>query len=224
MFSWNARAAALGAALLLASGGGSTLAQVTPPPAELDVPAPEECRVAPRELPLFPEGVGQLTPATPRPLPAEPAPPFALPEGAPADPETVTEITATVREALACRNANDFPRAYALFTQEMLVALFGGPATIDPEIVAAIEEAPGSLLPSPLPPRQRIALTAVSGAVLLPDGRVAAIVDTRGARLAFRDALFFEEDPATGRWLIDAQVRLPAGDLPRRGATATPTP
>jgi hypothetical protein len=219
MVSWSARAVALVAALVFASSACDVLGQATPTTADLDVPAPEECQVEPRPLPLFPEGVGQLTAATPAPLPAAPEPPFTLPEGEAADAETVAAITATVREALACRNGNDFLRAYALFTQEMLVALFGGPATIDPEIAAAPAESPG-----PLPSRQRLALTAITGPVLLPDGRVAAVVDTRGARYAFRDLLIFEEDPTTGRWLIDDQVRLPAQAVPRRASDATPAP
>ena len=53
-------------------------------------------------------------------------------------PRRAAAIAATVREAIACRNAGDFLRVYTLFTQDMLVALFGGPATVDPEVRSAV--------------------------------------------------------------------------------------
>ncbi|MCC7021884.1 MAG: hypothetical protein IT338_03600 [Thermomicrobiales bacterium] len=182
----------------VASSGASVLAQATPTPAALDVPAPDDCQIAPRALPLFPPGVGQRTAATPRPLASPAAGPAVVAVGAPADAETAAAVTATVREALACRNAGDFPRAYALFTQQMLIQLFGGPATIDPEIQAAMSEKPHHL-----PRGQRIGLVSLEQATIMPDGRVAAIVTTATPRRLFRDRLVFAHDSATGRWLID---------------------
>jgi len=107
------------------------------------------------------------------------------PAGAPADAETVAAITATVRESIACRNANDLASAYTLFTQEMLVALFGGPATVDPEASATrVEDV------APLSRRQRVAVVALTGVVMLPDGRAGAIVETMTAERTFRDYLY----------------------------------
>ncbi len=217
MVRWSVRAAAcLLAVMLLALtlpfSAGTVLGQATPAAAALDVPSPEECVVEPRSLPLFPEGVGQLASATPAPLATEPEPPFTIPQGEPADVETTTGVSATVREAIACRNANDFQRAYALFTQDMLVSLFGGPATVDPEVVAAIAEEAG-----PLSRRQQLALLALTDVILLPDGRVGAIVETGNARRAYQDFLIFEQDPASGRWLIDESVALVTPERPQRG-------
>jgi hypothetical protein len=200
---------AVAAALLaLALSGTPALAQGP----VSDVPGPEECVVEPRALPLFPEGVEQRASATPAPLATVPEPPFTTPQGEPADTETVTSVSATVREAIACRNANDFQRAYSLFTQDMLVALFGGPATVDPEIVAAITEKAG-----PLSRRQQLALLALTDVILLPDGRVGAVVETGNARRAYQDFLIFEQDPASGRWLIDESVALVIPERPQRG-------
>ena len=162
-------------------------------------------------LPLFPAGVGQRAAATPAPIVTEPAEPFAPPAGEAADAETAAAITATVREAIACRNAGDFLRVYTLFTQDMLVALFGGPATVDPEVRAAVEERP-----RPIPEARRLALVAVSDVVLLPDGRAGALVETESARRAFRDYLYLHFDAVSGRWRIDAAVPLPALGAPRR--------
>nr|MBA3451098.1 hypothetical protein [Chloroflexia bacterium] len=178
-------------------------AQATPAPSARDVPAPEECQIAPRPFPLFPAGVGQRAAATPAPVATPPAPPFTPPAGDPADTETVAAVTATVREALACRNAGEPLRAYSLFTQDMIVALYGGPATIDPELRRAVVEGP-----TPIPRARRLAIVAIDDVVILPDGRTGAVVATETARRTFRDYLIFEQDPASGRWLIDESVPL----------------
>lgn len=199
--SWiggRAIAAALIGAAFAISSGASALAQATPMPEARDSPAPAECQVAPRALPLFPPGVGQRTAATPRPLAMPTSGLTVVAAGEPADAETVAAVTATVREALACRNAGDYLRAYALFTEQMLVQLFGGPATIDPEIRAAIDVGP-----RPVPASRRVGLVSLEQVVVLPDGRVGAIVTTANARHVFRDELVFAHDSASGRWLID---------------------
>ncbi|HKG24990.1 MAG TPA: hypothetical protein VKB09_05035, partial [Thermomicrobiales bacterium] len=55
--------------------------------------------------------------------PANSAPPPG--GGVPADPETVTAVTETIRMAVACANANDPLRSYALFTDHYLAERFG---------------------------------------------------------------------------------------------------
>lgn len=162
-----------------------------------NLPAPEECLVEPRPLPLALAG-----PATPAASPVAPVP-VASPSGTPlppADAETVAALEATVREALACRNGGDFRRAYALMTDAMLVDLLGtGNATVPPEIADLLLARPRRL-PRPL----RLELVAVTDVARLPDGRVRARVETRNLRYAWVDDLTFALDPATGRWLIDA--------------------
>lgn len=196
---------ALLAAVVGASQPDLTSAQATPTAVELDVPLPQECKVEPRAFPFFPDGVGQITAATPAPVEAAPAASFEEPTGDPADAETSAAVTATVREAIACRNGNALLRGYALFTQDMLVALFGGPDTVDPEVRATLAEDVG-----PLPRRQRVALVAVADIVMLSDGRVGAIVETMTSERTFRDYLFFARDAERGRWLIDEVEELPA--------------
>src|SRR5690349_1689693 len=123
----------------LAQDSGTPEAQGTPVTA-WDVPVPDECTVEARALPLFPEGVGQREQATPLPSPATPAAAFVVPDGDPVTPEIEAGVLSTVRESIACRNANQMLRAYALFTEPMMVSLFGGPATVDPEIRALIQQ------------------------------------------------------------------------------------
>ena len=123
-----------------------------------------------------------------------------LPDTDPVTPEIEAAVTATVRESIACRNANQMLRAYALFTQPMIVSMFGGPATVDPEIRALIRQ--GEEL-EPLPRRQRVALLQVSEIGHRPDGRIGAIVTTGTADRIFQDYLVFVYDAASSRWLID---------------------
>lgn len=189
---------------VLAQEGATPAAQATPATA-WDVPAPDECTIEPRDSPLFPDGLGQIAPATPLPLPATPAAAFVVPDSDPVTPQIEAGVTATVRESIACRNANQMLRAYALFTEPMIVSLFGGPATIDPEIRALIQQ--GDDLDS-LPKRQRVALLQVSEVGHRPDGRIGAIVTTGTVDRIFQDYLVFAYDSASGRWLIDEAVLL----------------
>jgi hypothetical protein len=189
-------------ATVIMAGVPEVRAQATPTALSLDVPAPEECLLEPRALPLFPEEAGQRA-ATPAPVVPGPAEPFSPPAGDPADAETVAAVTATVRAAIACRNAGDLLRAYTLFTDDMLVVLFGGPATVDPEVRQVAGEGP-----RPLPAARRLGIVVIRDIVLLPDGRVAAVVETATIRRLFRDYLFLVQEPTTGRWLIDEAIPL----------------
>lgn len=198
----SARAIAFASCVLvtsMAAGGAGAMAQATPTAAEVDIPDPKACEVEPRSYPFFAENTEPHRPATPVPLESAPVEPLAIPTGEAPDDETVEAITATVRESLACRNANDFLRAYALFTDDMLVSLFGGPATVDPDIQAIIADESVKSVPR----RQRVALIAIENMVVLPDGRVGAVVETVNFNQTFRDYLIFVEDPESGRWLID---------------------
>lgn len=211
--TWAGRGSLLLCATMLVLGNGATtwaqeggtpVPQATPTTA-WEIPAPEECTVEPRPVPIFAEGMDQREPATPLPLPATPTPAFVVPDGDPVTPEIEAGIAATVRESIACRNANQMLRAYALFTDPMLVSLFGGPATVDPEIRALIRQ--GDEL-GPLPRRERVALLQISQVAHRPDGRIGAIVTTGTAAQVFQDYLVFAYDAASGRWLIDDAVLL----------------
>ena len=205
----------VGALILLATGvvwiGRSTTdALQDGPTPTADVPRPAACRVEPRPLPLFSRATPGAEPAA-TPVPLVTPTPFAMPAGQPADEATVAAVTATIRESLACRNAGDYARAYALVTDRFLRALLGGPDTIPPEIAAALAESPRRA-----PRAQRIALAAVSDVRVLADGRVGAMVETRNAEESFTDYLILVR--TADRWLIDESVEVSTSDR------ATPTP
>ena len=180
------------------------LAQATPIAADMNVPAPDECQIALPETIEFPADSMRPVAATPRPIITEPATPFAPPVGEPADEEMVSAITATVRASVACRNAGDYARMLVFFTPNMLAELYGSPATVDPEVLQGIQEGPRAV-----PEPRRLRIDAVEEMVMLPDGRVGAVVETSTPRREFRDYLFFVLDPESGRWRIDGGVTLP---------------
>jgi len=135
------------------------------------VPA-EECQVEPRPaeevfaLLGLAEGADAATPAADRT-------PVSAPPWVAADPETVDAATATIRDWLACINADDNFRIAALMTDSAIFRFFGGGLAPD----EAIEGARGNLAGTPVPRREEehVRLVAVTDVSRLEDGRVAAL-------------------------------------------------
>jgi hypothetical protein len=201
-----APAAAQVATLSVQRGTPVAAAQPATLVADADVPAPGDCRVEPLRLPLALPGPAPG--ATPVALLPDPA---ALPAGEPADDATAAAIGATAREAVACRNAGDLRRAYALMTPTMLAGLLGTAETAPPEIVVRLLE--GGERPARA---ERIRVVVIDAVALLPDGRARARVETEAAGFRFVDLLLFVFEDARGRWLIDDA--LPLGREPLPGA------
>lgn len=110
------------------------------------------------------------------------------------DATTAAEITATVREALACARFGTPLQIYALFTENALLA--GAIANgLTLEEIDELEQA----TPDDYPP-DFVATIAIDEISIFPDGRAGAWIFA-GGELAY---LTFIQDPETGRWLIDA--------------------
>ena len=179
-----------------------------PPPAA--VPAePEEPEEPSREpAPLDPELGG------PPPVPVG----IELPEGEPVDAATVAAVTASVRRFVACANAGDVGRMYALVSDEFLRQSVGNL----PLTAAVVDYL--SATPVPRPAESRTTLFAVREVRRLPDGRVGALVDDRdptdprGASLTTDFVVFVEAD---GSLLLDEYV---SGLEAVYDPVATPTP
>ena len=133
---------------------------------------PEECQIAPRPseevftLLGMAEGTVGAPPATDRtPVPA---PPWQA-----AGEETVEAARATIREWLACINADDNFRIAALMTDGAIVRFFGGGLAAD----EAIEGARANLAGTPVPrtEEEHVRLVTVTDVSLLEDGRIAAL-------------------------------------------------
>jgi hypothetical protein len=213
-FATNRRLAwALVAALTLGVG----LGRLGPAPTAVAAPATQATddrqaeRLACQVEPITRERlVGALEAATPAPLVV--FAPDEIPTGEPVDEATAEAITTTVVTSLNCRNAGDFPRVYALFSDRMIGQLFGGPETVPPEILQALGEAPQRVRP-PL----RVNLVEIDAISQLPDGRVSAVVVTANATHTFTDVLFFVTE--NDQWLIDEAVAVPDAT-----GEATPVP
>ena len=192
------RRPAFAAALLALALGGLVAAPVRAQQATPEVVDPAQCQVQARPAEFFQQLAANATPqATPGGA-TNPTPPPV--EGQPADQATVDAVTATYRELVACLNAGDYLRAYALYTDGYLQRNFR------PDSLAAI-----GATPVPVEESTRIAFAGVREVVMLPDGRVGALVDvtTPGASGVTTTNTVFAR--VGDRFLIDEET---AADAP----------
>ena len=197
--------------------------QTASPAAEPGPVPPEECGVEPRPaeevfalLGLAEGAAGEATPSAARtPVPAPPWPA--------ASAETAAAVTATIRQWLACINADDNFRIAALMTDGAIVRFFGGALAEDEAVEGARANLAGT--PAPRAEEAHVRLEAVSDVSLLADGRVAAlalinepVLPPRG-----RETLLLTFVQAGDRWLIDDIVQFSVVPL-EAGTPAAGTP
>jgi hypothetical protein len=137
-----------------------------------DAPDPAECQVAPRTLANIRE-LGEAAASAPA-VPVVEEIPYpnstpVLPEGSPADANTVAGVQGVIREMVACSNARDTLRRMALFSDANVGPAFPeGPTAAFVELAAAPATA--------LPVESRIAVVNFGETRLMADGRVAMSV------------------------------------------------
>lgn len=192
----------------LAAFSTATVAQDATPLADLDVPAPAECRVAP--VPVARLRQGAATPIGGTPV-GDAATPFAPPVDTAADAATTEAVTATVREAIACANAGNLLRGLALASDSYRDRFVAG---LD---LGRFDERSVDLLATPEPPLDGQALLGVRDVQFLADGRVGLVVTTADdpSEVVPRERYVLLVASA-GRWLIDDVIAL--------APVATPTP
>jgi hypothetical protein len=128
------------------------------------------------------------------------------------DQATIDEIIAVVRMSVACANANDLLRSFALFSDRYLQERFGSehPDDLGHGLVAITRES------SPAVEADQLALVAVDEVTQLDDTHVTAVVTTANADFTFVDRITFVKLAAG--WKIDrVELGTPAPD-------ATPAP
>ncbi|HEU5430321.1 MAG TPA: hypothetical protein VFU81_01585, partial [Thermomicrobiales bacterium] len=200
------------ASLVLLSGllGTGVAAQTTTPVGTV-IPA-AQCTVGPRAIQSLQQLVGTPTSAAATATPSLSA--VATLAGAPADPATVEAVAATYRELVSCLNAGDYLRIYALYTDAYVTRLLRRTGLNLSQLEAT---------PAPNRP-QSTALVSVQDVRVLPDGRVAARVETydpRAGRIGV-DALLVKEGD---RYLINQEDAVPPSALgtpPAGAASAAP--
>lgn len=195
-------------ALLSAVSMGSAITAQEATPAG-DSPDPEECVFEPRTVAEVqaiygtpaPEGAGEATSA----VEATPAS-FEMPEGEPADVETIAEITTVVRGVAACYNAGDYLAGFGGVTEDFLRTQVGL-ALFDEDFVSAMNAEP-----EPLPEEDQTVVLGVREVTVLEDGRVAALFDYIGPSPQLEgidgvetDLFIFEE--VDGQWLLDESIQ-----------------
>jgi hypothetical protein len=135
--------------------------------------------------------------------------PFAMPEGEPADEAVLAEVTALYEQLIACLNAGEYLRAYALYSDEYLER------NLSEEILDTLQATP-----VPAEESMQSEFGGVLEARLLEDGRVGALVSTSnpqsGEVLVF--AILRRDDD---RMRIDEEQVVEAEGLP---ATPAGTP
>lgn len=166
----GASALTLVATLAVASAGNAVAQEASPTPGP-DVPA-SECTVAGRPLSFLRDLVSQPAPET-TPVPVE-----AVPDGVPVEEQTRAEVTATIRQVVACVNAGDPLRAFALYDDAYLRRIIDPDGILDPEI--ADEIVLSFATPTAVPPDQQMRLLGIPLMRQMTDGRVAVVIETDG--------------------------------------------
>lgn len=192
-------------------------AQEGTPEIILDVPRPEECRVTPLTADALVSVLA--TPAAGTPEAAPPSTERDLPAGEPVDPATLTGVTETTRQFIACINAGDTFRSLAVVTEDFLRLQLGGVTPTQEQLSELETQLTTAAAASPvaLEAANQGGLVAVRDPRRLPDGRVGAVVVVEAAGVdAPPDTAFFLFLERDGRWLIDEIVSV-AGE-----ASATP--
>ena len=159
---------ALPAVLLLVAPIGG---QEATPPAGGVVPG-SECTAERRPVTFL----GDLV-STP-PSEEEYQAPTAVPDGVPPDEQTAAEVTAAMRQVLACSNSGDVLRALSLFDDEYLRRSIDPNDDLNPETANELTESFAT--PVAIADDNLVVLIAIREMVVTPDGRVAVVVETDG--------------------------------------------
>jgi hypothetical protein len=126
-----------------------------------------------------------------------------VPLGEPADAMTLEGISVTIREEIACVNAGDPLRSFALYSDDLMRSFGVGMESPIQDTRATLETPP-----TPLPVTQRIKLLAVTDVSVMADGRIGAFIVYDDPQLSLPTvrtlvAIFVEE---RGRWVFDEIV------------------
>lgn len=169
-----AASAGLVALAALAGGAGIVDAKDATTKGDPTVPEPALCAdaVEPRSIADLERsaaadaGVGVTIAASPTPDETETG------EAEPAGPEATAAATEALETLYACYNANDYPRAFALFTDAGLGRVLPGFGLTAKDLAYLAER------PDPVPaPKEAWRAVAVREVLLLPDGRLRATVE-----------------------------------------------
>lgn len=192
----------LGMVMLIPS---SARAQDATPAVRIGEPAPGwACTIEPRPTSFFEQSVGTPTSTAATPG-AETPEAFQMPEGEPADQETINAVFNTLQQLAGCLNAGEFLRYAALFTDDYWRGEFAQFGPITEEDLAFL-----GATPQALPEQVQAAMLGIVDVRMLEDGRVAGLFDVYDpfAEPPGPARFYWEFVQQDGVWLIDEQVML----------------
>jgi hypothetical protein len=169
-----------------------------------DAPSAEECQVEPLDLAILPSISG--TPAAGGTSTNRMALRVLMAAAVPADDGTADAVRAVVREVIACANAGDFPRLFALLSDAYL-ARYLVATPLESDALQFLE-----MEPEPLAHDDQAAIIAIEDVRRLPDGRVIATVTHEAGSVHQSVLVVFVEEH--GRWRLDAEAPLDPADTP----------
>jgi plastocyanin len=178
-------------------------------PASGEVIDPAECQVEPRAI----EEIQQLVGTAGEEADATPdAAQAGSMEGEDADEATVQAVTQTYRELVACLNAGEFLRVYALYTDDYLRRTLNE-SGIDVEQIQA----------TPAPDQQEMtALVGVSEVRQIAGGLVTARVETTSSPEGTSSVIQGVLEPVENRYLIADETVIDAAAATPAAGAATP--
>jgi hypothetical protein len=158
-----------------------------------EVVSPEECTVRPiSELDLV--AIVEIE------TPAATVSPVFEATGEPVDDKTAKAITELVLQSVACTNANDPMRAFALFSDRFLLARCGDENQDDlGHLLTALTREPAFASEA-----DRLTLDSVAKLTAFADGRINAVVTTSNSSATFVDTLIFAR--VADGWLTEDVV------------------
>lgn len=178
-------------AATLAQGAPSQIGPVTPPASACTV----EPRTAEELVALF----AGATPADPMPD----ASTATITFGTPADAASAQQVTTLIYQAIACLNAGDFGRFFALMTDHAIVTIFSWIA----EELATEESATQAMVPNPPPAEYLVTILGIGSISQLPDGSFSAVLVQLDPNAGEQpSALILNAVEQDGVWRIDNAI------------------
>jgi hypothetical protein len=186
---------------LVASGVSQTAALAQDAPSQIGpiTPPASACTVEPRTAAELVALFANATPADLVPVSTT----ATITIGQPADAASAQQVTALIHQAVACLNAGDFGRFFALLTDHAIVTIFPWIA----EELSTEESAAHALAPSPPPADFLTTILGIGSIAQLPDGSFSAVLVQLDPNAGEQPtALILTAVEQDGVWLIDNAI------------------
>jgi hypothetical protein len=176
-----------------------TLAQDAPSQIGPIVPPASACTVEPRTIDELQALFADVTPGDSMPVETT----ATLTLGKPADAHSSQQVTAVIHQAIACLNAGDFGRFFALLTDHGIVTIFPWVA----EMLATEESAAEVMALDPPADEYRQIILGIGSISRLPNGSYSAVLVGLDPNAGEQPtALYLIVVETEGVWRIDGAV------------------